>query len=122
MAIDRKDDELAAWLVQLTPAAGGKDRLRTALGRRRPSPWSYWSPTFAAIALCVLAVSLQPARSEADLRARLTHAWVQGDGVELAVSAGAAAPLWQTPALRIYWVAAAPEKNKTSSTTPSATR
>lgn len=122
MAIDPKDEKLTVWLPQLTPPAGGEAHLRAALSQRRLGPWSYWSPTFAALALCALALSAQLAPYNGDLRARLAHAWWQGEGVDLAVSAGAAAPLLQTPALRIYWVAAAPEKYSTNNTAPSPRR
>lgn len=122
MANDTRDDELAAWLAPLSPPAGGEARLRSALDQRRMSAWVYWSPTIAALALCALAVTVLRTPADAALRAGLAHAWAQGEGVDLAVSAGAAAPLLRTPGLRIYWVAAAPEKNSTSSTTPSATR
>lgn len=122
MANDVKNLEFTAWLAPLTPPAGGEGRLRAALDQRRMSPWVYWSPTIAALALCALAVTVLRTPSDAALRAELAHAWARGEGVDLAVSAGAAAPLLQTPALRIYWVAAAPEKYSTSNTTPSPRR
>lgn len=121
MPSDAKNLKLAAWLAPLSPPAGGEARLRAALDQRRMSAWVYWSPTIAALALCALAVTVLRTPADAALRAGLSQAWAQGEGADLAVSSGAAAPLLRTPALRIYWVVV-PEKNSTSSTRPSATR